>query len=197
MAWCAAPRAEQTSKPAAYTAGPGHQGAAAAAAGAWLGRMNDRLGELTGGGVAPFEIAIDINDDGGGSGGGGGGNGGGARATGGTFMEGFFDKVNAVKKDIDAVKKVCALKTQWCTVRPQRGLSPSLHQRLPCGNQSPCYVLYKIGCEAGITKIVPCCRAVLRGAVATRKSRERSPFVWYFCLRRKKTVARTRIFRVP
>lgn len=66
--------------------------------------MNDRLGELTGGGgapsVAPFEIAIDINDDGGSRGGGGGG---GASAT---FMEGFFDKVNGVKKDIDAVKKV-------------------------------------------------------------------------------------------
>ncbi len=78
--------------------------------------MNDRLGELTGGGVAPFEIAIDINDDGGGgrgTGGGSGGNGGGA--TGGTFMEGFFDKVNAVKKDIDAVKKVCALSRRWCT----------------------------------------------------------------------------------
>lgn len=64
--------------------------------------MNDRLGELTGGGggsnVAPFEIAIDINDDGGGRGGGGGESA--------TFMEGFFDKVNAVKKDIDAVKKV-------------------------------------------------------------------------------------------
>lgn len=67
-------------------------------------RMNDRLGELTGGSgggggsnVAPFEIAIDINDTGdGGSGGGGGA----------SFMEGFFDKVNAVKKDIDAVKKV-------------------------------------------------------------------------------------------
>lgn len=65
--------------------------------------MNDRLGELTGGsggsgGVAPFEIAIDINDTGDGGVGGG-------RSAGG-FMEGFFDKVNAVKKDIDAVKKV-------------------------------------------------------------------------------------------
>lgn len=66
-------------------------------------RMNDRLGELMGGGgrqpaVAPFEIAIDINDGGAGGGGGGGASG--------AFMEGFFDKVNAVKKDIDAVKKV-------------------------------------------------------------------------------------------
>lgn len=74
--------------------------------------MNDRLGELTGGGgggsnVAPFEIAIDINDNGDGGGGGGGGGAG--------FMEGFFDKVNAVKKDIDAVKKVserCAAPTR-------------------------------------------------------------------------------------
>lgn len=65
--------------------------------------MNDRLSELTGGtsggssggGVAPFEIAIDINDTGDG----------GAGSSGG-FMEGFFVKVNAVKKDIDAVKKV-------------------------------------------------------------------------------------------
>lgn len=66
--------------------------------------MNDRLAELTGGNgggggssAAPFEIAIDINDTGdGGSGG----------SSGASFMEGFFDKVNAVKKDIDAVKKV-------------------------------------------------------------------------------------------
>lgn len=64
--------------------------------------MNDRLGELTGGrsSRAPFEVTIDINDtgDAGGVGGGGGDSG--------AFMEGFFDKVNAVKKDIDAVKKV-------------------------------------------------------------------------------------------
>lgn len=72
--------------------------------------MNDRLGELTGGrsgssggGVAPFEIAIDINDRG--DGGVGAGSGGAQEAGG--FMEGFFDKVNAVKKDIDAIKKVC------------------------------------------------------------------------------------------
>lgn len=71
--------------------------------------MNDRLGELTGGGggsssggPAPFEIAIDINDTGDG---GVGTNDRGGGAAGG-FMEGFFDKVNAVKKDIDAVKKV-------------------------------------------------------------------------------------------
>lgn len=62
--------------------------------------MNDRLGELTGGksSRAPFEVAIDINDTGDGGVGGGGGSG--------AFMEGFFDKVNAIKKDIDAVKKV-------------------------------------------------------------------------------------------
>lgn len=72
--------------------------------------MNDRLGELTGGrsgssggGAAPFEVAIDINDTGDGGLGAGSG---GAQGTGG-FMEGFFDKVNEVKKDIDAVKKVC------------------------------------------------------------------------------------------
>eukprot|EP00752_Nemacystus_decipiens_P006007 g5425.t1 len=82
--------------------------------------MNDRLGELTGGGgassVAPFEIAIDINDDGGGRGGGGGGD---ASAT---FMEGFFDKVNAVKKDIDAVKKAC---TDLDTLTQQATLTSS------------------------------------------------------------------------
>lgn len=61
--------------------------------------MNDRLGELTGGrsSRAPFEVAIDINDTGDAGGGGG---------ESGAFMEGFFDKVNAVKKDIDEVKKV-------------------------------------------------------------------------------------------
>lgn len=71
--------------------------------------MNDRLGELTGGrsgssggGVAPFEVAIDINDTGDGGLGAGAG---GGQARG--FMEGFFDKVNEVKKDIDAIKKVC------------------------------------------------------------------------------------------
>lgn len=71
--------------------------------------MNDRLGELTGGrsgsssgGVAPFEVAIDINDTGDGGLGAGSR---GAQGAGG-FMEGFFDKVNEVKKDIDAVKKV-------------------------------------------------------------------------------------------
>lgn len=76
--------------------------------------MNDRLGELTGGGgsfgggAAPFEVAIDINDTG--DGGVGAGAGGGQAAGG--FMEGFFDKVNSVKKDIDAVKKV-----GWCWCR--------------------------------------------------------------------------------
>ncbi|CAM9296668.1 unnamed protein product [Ectocarpus sp. 12 AP-2014] len=81
--------------------------------------MNDRLGELTGGGgggssVAPFEIAIDINDNGDGGGNGGGGGGG--------FMEGFFDKVNAVKKDIDAVKKAC---TDLDTLTQQATLTSS------------------------------------------------------------------------
>ncbi|CBJ27339.1 Soluble NSF Attachment Protein (SNAP) Receptor (SNARE) [Ectocarpus siliculosus] len=81
--------------------------------------MNDRLGELTGGGgggssVAPFEIAIDINDNGDGGGGGGGGGAG--------FMEGFFDKVNAVKKDIDAVKKAC---TDLDTLTQQATLTSS------------------------------------------------------------------------
>lgn len=73
--------------------------------------MNDRLGELTGAGggyaqseVTPFEISFEGNEagDGGlseGRAGGGGGGGG--------FMEAFFEKVNSVKKDIDAVKKVC------------------------------------------------------------------------------------------
>lgn len=65
--------------------------------------MNDRLSELTGGrgggnAVAPFEIAIDVNDTG------DAGRTSNANSKG--FMEGFFDKVNAVKKDIDAVKKV-------------------------------------------------------------------------------------------
>eukprot|EP00903_Cladosiphon_okamuranus_P017901 g16472.t2 len=85
--------------------------------------MNDRLGELTGGGgassVAPFEIAIDINDDGGRGGGGGGGGGGGAAST---FMEGFFDKVNAVKMDIDALKKAC---TELDTLTQQATLTSS------------------------------------------------------------------------
>lgn len=68
--------------------------------------MNDRLSELTRGKSlgepVPFEIAIDINDS---------GDGGLAlphQQQQGRFMEGFFDKVNLVKKDIDAVKKVCA-----------------------------------------------------------------------------------------
>lgn len=69
--------------------------------------MNDRLSELTkdaGGstrGFAPFEVAIDINDT---------GDGGVStqQQQQGGFMEGFFDKVNLVKKDIDAVKKVNA-----------------------------------------------------------------------------------------
>lgn len=64
--------------------------------------MNDRLAELTGGasdssrGPAPFEVVIDVNDT---------GDGGIDQAQQG-FMEGFFDKVNLVKKDIEAVKKV-------------------------------------------------------------------------------------------
>ena len=72
--------------------------------------MNDRLSELTGAGAgsrgvayAPFEVSIDANEAGNGGvtwGGGGGGAGGGG------FMEAFFEKVNSVKKDIDAVKKV-------------------------------------------------------------------------------------------
>lgn len=71
--------------------------------------MNDRLGELTGAGsgyaeweATPFEISFEANEagDGGMSGGGAGGGGGGG------FMEAFFEKVNSVKKDIDAVKKV-------------------------------------------------------------------------------------------
>ncbi|CAM9730677.1 unnamed protein product [Scytosiphon promiscuus] len=82
--------------------------------------MNDRLAELTGGNggggessVAPFEITIDINDTGdGGSGGSGGA----------SFMEGFFDKVNAVKKDIDAVKKAC---TDLDTLTQQATLTSS------------------------------------------------------------------------
>lgn len=74
--------------------------------------MNDRLGELTGAGggyaqseVTPFEISLEANEAGdegvseGGAALGGGGGGG--------FMEAFFEKVNSVKKDIDAVKKVC------------------------------------------------------------------------------------------
>lgn len=66
--------------------------------------MNDRLAELTASGSGsargpgPFEIAIDINDT-------GDGGMGGEQKQGG-FMEGFFDKVNLVKKDIDTVKKV-------------------------------------------------------------------------------------------
>lgn len=73
--------------------------------------MNDRLGELTGGrssrGSAPFEIAIDINDT---------GDGGAPQQQGQQgFMEGFFDKVNLVKKDIDVIKKVsrCCASGGW------------------------------------------------------------------------------------
>ncbi|CAM9503306.1 unnamed protein product [Discosporangium mesarthrocarpum] len=69
--------------------------------------MNDRLAELTGGtggygrdGVVPFEVAIDIRDEGDVQAGGGEVNDGG-------FMQGFFDKVNDVKNDIDATKKAC------------------------------------------------------------------------------------------
>ncbi|CAN0105837.1 unnamed protein product [Pylaiella littoralis] len=78
--------------------------------------MNDRLGELTGGNSsrAPFEVAIDINDTGDGGVGGGGGSG--------AFMEGFFDKVNAIKKDIDAVKKAC---TDLDTLTQQATLTSS------------------------------------------------------------------------
>eukprot|EP00904_Undaria_pinnatifida_P004753 jgi/Undpi1/14279/HiC_scaffold_9.g03928.m1 len=86
--------------------------------------MNDRLGELTGGGgsfgggAAPFEVAIDINDTG--DGGVGAGAGGGQAARG--FMEGFFDKVNSVKTDIDAVKKAC---TDLDTLTQQATLTSS------------------------------------------------------------------------
>lgn len=86
--------------------------------------MNDRLGELTGGrsgssggGVAPFEVAIDINDTGDGGLGAGAG---GGQARG--FMEGFFDKVNEVKKDIDAIKKAC---TDLDTLTQQATLTSS------------------------------------------------------------------------
>ncbi|CAM9102675.1 unnamed protein product [Laminaria digitata] len=87
--------------------------------------MNDRLGELTGGrsgssggGAVPFEVAIDINDTGDGGLGAGSR---GAQGAGG-FMEGFFDKVNAVKKDIDAVKKAC---TDLDTLTQQATLTSS------------------------------------------------------------------------
>ncbi|CAM9730994.1 unnamed protein product [Choristocarpus tenellus] len=66
--------------------------------------MNDRLSELTGGsggggrgGVNPFEVAIDINDYGEAP----------SKAEDGAFMQGFFDTVNEVKKDIDSIKKAC------------------------------------------------------------------------------------------
>lgn len=64
--------------------------------------MNDRLAELTGGasgssrGLVPFEVVLDVNDTGDG----------GIDQAQQVFMEGFFDKVNLVKKDIEAVKKV-------------------------------------------------------------------------------------------
>lgn len=74
--------------------------------------MNDRLSELTGGKssreLAPFEIAIDINDNG------DGGLSQPQHQQEGGFMEGFFDKVNLVKKDIDAVKKVRASRVWVC-----------------------------------------------------------------------------------
>lgn len=109
-------------------------------------KMNDRLGELTGGGggssIAPFEIAIDINDDGGGGGGGGGASG--------SFMEGFFDKVNAVKKDIDAVKKVCYVRTQtYSNLCLMWGLSP------------PFFGLSRSACCNRIAEIVPARRSPL------------------------------------
>ncbi|CAM9329069.1 unnamed protein product [Ascophyllum nodosum] len=88
--------------------------------------MNDRLSELTGAGAgsrgvayAPFEVSIDANEAGNGGvtwGGGGGGAGGGG------FMEAFFEKVNSVKKDIDAVKKAC---TDLDTLTQQATLTSS------------------------------------------------------------------------
>ncbi|CAM9299004.1 unnamed protein product, partial [Phaeothamnion confervicola] len=60
--------------------------------------MNDRLGDLkgAGGGTAPFEVAIDVNEANTAGGGGGGG-----------FMDAFFSSVNEVKDDIDAIKGAC------------------------------------------------------------------------------------------